>query len=57
MTIPFDASVNLVVATSFFRLTDTNGIAFAPSGAASVPIAVPAGQPQPTLRLVVSGLK
>jgi hypothetical protein len=54
-TIPFNAKVNVVVASSFFRLTDANGAAFAASGAAAVPLSVPSGQAPPTLRLVVSG--
>jgi hypothetical protein len=55
VTIPYDAKVNLVVASSFFRLTDTTAAPFAASGAASVPVAVPSGQVPPTLRLTVSG--
>ena len=55
VTIPFDAKVNVVVASSFFRLTDGTGAAFAASGAATVPVAVPSGQAPPTLRLAVSG--
>lgn len=55
VAIPFDARVNLVVASSFFRLTDATGAAFAASGSATVPVAVPSGQAPPTLRLAVSG--
>jgi len=55
VTIPFDANVNLAVASSFFRLTDATGAPFAATGAAAVPIAVPSGQAPPTLRLAVSG--
>jgi len=55
VTIPFDAKVNLVVASSFFRLADATGAPFAASGAAAVPVAVPSGQAPPTLRLAVSG--
>lgn len=55
VTIPFDAKVNLVVASSFFRLTDSAGAPFAASGAAAVPVIVPSGQVAPTLRVVVSG--
>lgn len=38
VTIPFDANVNIVVASSFFRLTDATGAAFAASGSAAVPV-------------------
>lgn len=55
VTIPFDAKMNLVVASSFFRLTDGSGGLFAASGAATIPVAVPSGQAPPTLRLAVSG--
>ncbi len=55
VTIPFDAKVNLVVASSFFRLTDGTGAAFAATGAAAVPVAVPSGHAPPMLRLAVSG--
>ncbi len=55
ITIPFDAKVNLVLASSFFRLTDGMGAALAASGSATIPVAVPSGQTPPTLRLVVSG--
>ncbi len=55
VTIPYDAKVNLVVASSFFRLADATGVPFAVSGAAAVPVAVPSGQAPPTLRLAVSG--
>ena len=55
VTVPFDTRVNLVVASSFFRLTDANGAAFAAAGAATVPVSVPSGQEPPTLRLAVIG--
>lgn len=55
VTIPFDAKMNLVVATSFYRLTDATGAPLAASGAAAIPVAVQSGQAPPTLRLAVSG--
>jgi hypothetical protein len=55
VTIPFDANVKLVVASSFFRLTDAAGAPFAAGGTANIPVSVPSGQPAPTLRLTVSG--
>ena len=45
--IPFDTAVRMVVASSFFRLADAKGAAFAGVSTA-IPITVPAGQqPQP----------
>lgn len=55
VTVPFNARVNLVVASSFFRLTDASGAAFAAGGSAIVPVTVSSGQAPPTLRLAVSG--
>ncbi len=55
VTIPFDAKVNVVVASSFFRLTDAAGAALAAGGSAAVPVTVPSGQVPPMLRLAVSG--
>jgi hypothetical protein len=55
VTIPFDAKVNLVVASWFYRLTDTMGAPVAASGTAAVPVTIPSGQAPATLRLMVSG--
>ncbi len=55
VTIPFDAKINLVVASSFFRLTDGTGAPLAATGAGAIPVAVPSGQAPPRLHLVVSG--
>jgi hypothetical protein len=55
VTIPFDRSVNLVVASSFFQLASASGAAVAASGAATIPIAVPSGQAPPALNLNVTG--
>jgi hypothetical protein len=52
---PFDAKVNLILASSFFRLTDEVGVDLAASGSASVPLIVPSGQTSPTLHMVISG--
>lgn len=49
VTIPFNAQVSLVVASSGFRLTDGAGKPFANNGAAAVPLVVP-----PTIHFVVT---
>jgi hypothetical protein len=56
IVIPFGARVNLVVASPFFRLTDSSGTAFGPAGG-SLPLLVPSGQLPPTVRVAVNGRK
>ncbi len=55
LTIPLDKGVNLVVASSFFRLTDGGGTPLAGNGVATIPVTVPSGQVPPTIHLGVSG--
>lgn len=55
ITIPFDTKVNLVVATSFYRLADATGTPFASNGAGVLAVTVPSGQPPPTLQLAITG--
>jgi hypothetical protein len=57
VTVPFDAKINLTLASSFFRLTDKTGVALAATGAGNVPLTVPSGQAPPTLYMAVSGLR
>lgn len=55
ITVPHDVAVKLVVASSFFRLTDATGAAVAASGAGSIPVSVPSGKSPATVLLSVSG--
>lgn len=54
VVIPFDRPVKVEVASSFFKLADSNGAAFSRPGTA-IPVTVPAGQKAPTIRLSVTG--
>ncbi len=54
VVIPFDKPVNVEVASSFFKLADSNGAAFSRPGAV-IPVTVPAGQKAPTIRFLVTG--
>ncbi len=54
IVIPFNSPVKLVVFSSFFQLSDTNGLPLAKSGAA-IPILVPLGTQPPLIKLTVTG--
>jgi hypothetical protein len=56
VVIPFDRSVNLAAASSFFKLADSNGTQFSRPGVA-IPMSVPAGQRPVTVKLTVTGRK
>ena len=57
IVIPFDTRVNLVVASPFFRLTDSSGAEFAATGATSVPLFVQSGRAPAAIRIGISGRK
>jgi hypothetical protein len=59
VVIPFDITVNLVVASSFFKLTDAAGtpLSKTTTGAGTaIPILVPSGTAAPILRLKIAGV-
>lgn len=51
--LPFNSTTSLVVRSSFFKLSDANGVSL-PAGA-TIPITVPTGQVAPIIRLIVTG--
>ena len=54
IVIPFDRPVKLVAFSSFFLLSDANGLPL-PRTATAIPVMVPSGQPPPAIRLIVAG--
>jgi hypothetical protein len=54
IVIPFGVTVNLIVCSSFFQLSNSDGIALAKTSA-SIPITVQPGQQPPLVTLVVTG--
>jgi hypothetical protein len=54
VVVPFDKTVKMEVASSFFKLADSGGAAFNKAGAA-IPVSVPAGQKASIVRLLVTG--
>jgi hypothetical protein len=52
--IPFGVTVNLIVCSSFFQLSDSAGAALAKTSA-SIPITVQPGQPPSPVTLIVTG--
>jgi hypothetical protein len=55
VTVPYDASVNLVLGSSFFSVADDAGSALPQRGSASIPIRVPTGQPPAAVKFHVTG--
>lgn len=56
VVIPFNRQSRMAIASSFFKLADSNGTPLSQSGIA-VPVTVLAGQTPPTIRFSVTGVK
>jgi hypothetical protein len=54
IVVPFNSSVKLVVYSSFFQLSDGNGIPF-PRKSIGIPILISPGQQVPIIKLKVTG--
>ncbi|MDQ2945860.1 MAG: hypothetical protein M3Y27_07960 [Acidobacteriota bacterium] len=54
IVIPFNSPVKLVVFSSFFQLSDTNGLPLPKTGAA-IPVLVPSGTQPALIKLTVTG--
>ena len=57
VTIPFAKPANLVVASSFFRLADSNGVTLPGNGFTTFPVTVSSGQPSAIIHLIIIGHK
>lgn len=55
ITVPFDVSVNLIINSAFFKLSDAAGQPLARTGSAMVPVTVRSGQQPAVVRLTVAG--
>jgi hypothetical protein len=55
VVIPFATSVNLIVSSSFFQLSDATGTPLPRTGSTAIPITVSNGQQPTTLTLTVTG--
>lgn len=59
VVVPFDTTVNAVISSSRFKLTDTTGLALSKIGGGigtAIPILVRSGQPVPSLRFLIAGV-